>query len=82
MACSLQGINSMNASRKREKEIASWERYYARKAARLTREAKEKTLVGKVVKETKRVVGKTVETVVEKINPSDDPWEDEDWMVM
>lgn len=66
----------------REKAAKRNERYSNARRARLAREKKEKKLLGRAVKEVKRVSSRVVETVSEKINPSSDPWEDENWMAM
>jgi hypothetical protein len=66
----------------REKREKRNDRYAANKHTRLTREQRESRLIGRAVKEVKRVSSRALETVAEKINPSPDPWEDDDWMVM
>jgi hypothetical protein len=66
----------------REKREAAWNRYHERKAARLTREARENRPVGKVVKEVKRRVTLAVDRVKEVVVPTEDPWNDDEWMKM
>lgn len=67
----------------REKQEKRNDRYTAARHARLTREQRESRLLGRAVKEVKRVSSRVAETVAEKINPTPNPWEDDDdWMVM
>lgn len=66
----------------KEKSYESWRRWEAKKATHISREAREKTIIGRTVKETKRVVSITVQAISEKINPSPNPWEDDNWMAI
>jgi hypothetical protein len=66
----------------REKSYESWRRWEAKTASRISRDRREKTIVGKTVKETKRIISVTVQAISEKINPSPNPWEEDDWMAI
>lgn len=69
--------------RERENREKNWDRYTMRKAVRLAREKREKTLVGKTVKEVKRRVALAIQAIdrVRETIPAE-PWNSEDWMDM
>lgn len=80
MSCAKEnGIEMTDQSRQKQSE--AWDRYLMRRAARLSRERRESTLMGKTVKEVKRCVTLAIDRVRETI-PCSDPWDSDDWMDM
>lgn len=72
----------MNRQTKQERAQSYTNKYSDRKRARLARERRESTLIGRSHKALRRVVVRTLERVSERVAPTPDPWESEDWMVM
>ena len=66
----------------REKAEMRKERYAAEALRRSRRARKERCLIGRFSKETRRLVSLTVERISERVAPSENPWDDENWMAM
>lgn len=65
----------------REKAEARNDRYAAQRAARIERERRANTLIGRIKNEVRQCLDMAVEVIDLENNP-ENPWDDEEWMVM